>query len=121
MRNRSTDGEIALWKRLQHQQLGVKFRRQHPVAPYIADFCAPSIGLIVEADGGQHNDDPADERRTKFLESNGYSVLRFWNNDILKNMDGVVETIWNKVRELSAVKKGPPPPPPPPPKAGGGG
>jgi very-short-patch-repair endonuclease len=93
LRKNPTDAEQKLWWRLRDRQLGCKFRRQHPVAGYIADFACIEHRLIVEADGGQHADNPADVLRTQRLEAFGWRVLRFWNNDILSNSDGVVETI----------------------------
>jgi very-short-patch-repair endonuclease len=79
---------------LRNRQLsGAKFRRQQPIGPFIADFVCHDRRLIIEADGGQHADSIADKRRTSFLESKGYRVLRFWNNDILNNLDGVAQVI----------------------------
>jgi primosomal protein N' (replication factor Y) len=76
--------------------LGVKFRRQHTVGPYVADFCAVERGLIIELDGGQHAETlESDQVRTDFLESHGYRVVRFWNNEVLGEMDSVLERIGN--------------------------
>ena len=73
---------------------GIKFRRQFPVGKFIADFCAPQARLIVEVDGGQHDERAeADRRRTSMLEANRYRVIRFWNNEVLSNLDGVLEAI----------------------------
>jgi very-short-patch-repair endonuclease len=95
LREYQTDVEGKLWSRLRDGQLsGVKFRRQHPIGPFIVDFCCLKKGLIVELDGGQHaSRNSADERRTEFLEGLGYRVLRFWDNDVLGNFDGVLERI----------------------------
>jgi very-short-patch-repair endonuclease len=94
LRREMTDAERKLWSVLRNRQLeGAKFRRQQPIGPFIADFVCHEAGLIVEADGGQHSDGTTDDRRTAFLESKGYRVLRFWNNDILKNLDGVGQVI----------------------------
>jgi len=72
----------------------MKFRRQMPIKSYVVDFCCESARLIVEIDGGQHVEHSvADAKRTTDLESYGYHVLRFWNNDVISNPDGVVETI----------------------------
>lgn len=95
LRRNATDAERRLWSRLRRNQLkDHHFRRQVPIGPYVADFvCAPKK-LIVEVDGGQHVDrQAADDARTRYLESEGFRVLRFWNNDVLGNTDGVVETI----------------------------
>ncbi len=70
---------------------GTKFRRQHPVGPYVVDFIALEAHLIVEVDGGQHANDSPD--RTRQLEAFGYHVIRFWNNDVLSNLDGVLTEI----------------------------
>jgi very-short-patch-repair endonuclease len=94
LRQTSTDAEIRLWAMLRSRRLaGFKFRRQHPVGRYVADFVCTRYRLIVEADGGQHADNAADTDRTKWLESQGWRVLRFWNNDILANTEGVLEAI----------------------------
>jgi very-short-patch-repair endonuclease len=89
-----TDAERKLWSVLRNSQLaGAKFRRQQPIGPFIADFVCQEQRLIIEADGGQHAAVGADERRTVFLESKGYRVLRFWNNEVLNNLEGVAQVI----------------------------
>jgi very-short-patch-repair endonuclease len=94
LRREMTDAERKLWSALRNRQVeGAKFRRQQPIGPFIADFVCQEHRLIVEADGGQHSGSIADDRRTGFLEGKGYRVLRFWNNDILSNFDGVVQVI----------------------------
>jgi very-short-patch-repair endonuclease len=94
LRREMTIAERKLWSALRNRQLGgAKFRRQQPVGPYIADFVSLEHRLIVEADGGQHAESITDDRRTAFLESKGYRVLRFWNNDILTNLRGVAQVI----------------------------
>lgn len=104
-----TDAETALWWRLRHRQLnGHRFRRQVPIGPYIADFACLAARLVVEVDGGQHIDDAdRDERRTAWLEERGYRVLRFWNTDVLTNIEAVLETM------LRALPAAPPPRPSP--------
>jgi very-short-patch-repair endonuclease len=101
LRENQTDVEGKLWSRLRSRQLGdVKFRRQHPIGPFIVDFCCVERGLIVELDGSQHSEkNDVDERRKRFLEGLGYRVLRFWNNDLLANLDGVLETINEALEE----------------------
>ncbi len=98
LRRNATDAEKLLWSILRNRQLGgFKFRRQHPIKPYIADFLNEEVKLIIELDGGQHAQDmqqSKDEKRTKFLEHKGYHVLRFWNNDVLQNIEAVIETIF---------------------------
>ena len=94
LRRDLTDTERKLWSILRSRQFeGAKFRRQQPIGPFIADFVCQEQRLIVEADGGQHADSNSDASRTTFLESRGYRVLRFWNNDILESLDGVAQAI----------------------------
>jgi very-short-patch-repair endonuclease len=93
LRAAPTDAERRLWHHLRGQQLdGFKFRRQYPIGPFIADFACLERRLIVEADGGQHGgSDDAD--RDRFLETRGYRVLRFWNDDVLLRTQAVLESI----------------------------
>ena len=94
MRATPTDAERALWRLLRDRRmLAWKFRRQVVVGPYIADFMCYEARLIVEADGGQHGDNALDGVRTAWLEGQGFRVLRFWNNAILTNGDGVARSI----------------------------
>ncbi|PXV54697.1 Very-short-patch-repair endonuclease [Dyella jiangningensis] len=95
LRAGQTDAEQLLWHRLRDRRLqGWKFRRQHQIGHYIVDFVCPDAGLIVELDGGQHGDQVIyDEHRTLELQATGYKLLRFWNNDVLKNTDSVLEAI----------------------------
>jgi len=95
LRRDQTDAERRLWFRLRDRRLnGLKFRRQMPIKSYVVDFCCESAHLIVELDGGQHVERrDVDVRRTADLETYGYLVLRFWNNDVMRNIDGVLETI----------------------------
>ena len=93
LRSAQTHAERKLWFRLRDRRLaGLKFRRQVPINRYVVDFCCEASRLIVEVDGGQHgSQDEAD--RTVSLEAMGYLVVRFWNNDVLQNIDGVIESI----------------------------
>ena len=94
MRRDATVAENRLWYVLRNRQLnGLKFVRQLPIGPYFADFVCREAALIVELDGGQHNGSLTDEIRTARLNAAGYSVLRFWNNEVLQHRDGVVEAI----------------------------
>ncbi|MCC8557651.1 endonuclease domain-containing protein [Xanthomonas vesicatoria] len=94
LRREMPHSERALWRCLRRNQLqGVKFRRQHPIPPYIADFCCIEAKLIVELDGSQHQAS-IDQARTRWLQSKGWIVLRFWNNDVLLSLDAVVEAIF---------------------------
>jgi len=95
LRRDSTDAERTLWKYLRaHRMAGYKFRRQYIIEPYIVDFICLEKRLIVEADGCQHLEQESDDRiRTEYLESLDYRVLRFWNHDILRDTQAVLETI----------------------------
>jgi very-short-patch-repair endonuclease len=94
LRKKSTPAERKLWSRIRDDQLGVTFRRQHAVGNYIPDFCCPKSKLIIELDGSQHlEQEEYDQERTKYLESLGYRVIRFWNNDVTNNIDGVILAI----------------------------
>jgi very-short-patch-repair endonuclease len=92
LRHEPTPAEAKLWKYLRAQTLdGTHFRRQYAINQYIVDFCAPRAKLIIEVDGSQHFDQKDyDAERTEFLKAKGYRVLRFWNNDILNNIQGVM-------------------------------
>jgi adenine-specific DNA-methyltransferase len=100
LRREQTDAERKLWSRLRDRRLGgAKFRRQHPIGPYIADFCCPEARLVIELDGGQHGvhrDD--DRRRTAFLTQQGYRVLRFWNNQVLQEPEAVLSRLAEALR-----------------------
>ncbi len=101
LRRDMTEAERQLWSRLRNRQLeNTKFVKQFPVGPYVADFAARSLGLVVELDGGQHSEGK-DAARTKLIEEHGYRVIRFWNNDVIENIDGVLETI---VREIHIAR-----------------
>jgi very-short-patch-repair endonuclease len=95
LRRHATDAERKLWAHLSARQVaGTRFNRQFPIGPFICDFVSRSARLIVEVDGGQHGVEvEADARRTAFLERQGYRVLRFWNNDVLANPEGVIQLI----------------------------
>ena len=90
-----TDAELRLWLRLRGEQLdGYRFRRQVPIGPYIVDFLSPKAKIVIEVDGSQHQvEADADGRRSAWLESRGYRVMRFWNGDVLTQTDAVMETI----------------------------
>lgn len=95
LRKQQTPAEIKLWACLRNRRLhGVMFRRQHAVGPYVTDFCAPRHALIIELDGSPHlQQAEQDAQRTEYLVTQGYRVLRFWNSDVMTNMDGVVAAI----------------------------
>lgn len=102
IRRKQTDAERRLWLKLRSKQFeALKFRRQQPMGIYIVDFVSFEQKLVIELDGGQHNEKEAiekDNERTKWLEDKGYRVLRFWNNEVLKNMEGVLEKIGEALR-----------------------
>jgi very-short-patch-repair endonuclease len=95
LRRTMTDAEKLLWGQLRDARLGgFKFRKQQPIGPYIADFVCQEMRLIVEADGSQHAQSDYDVRRGAFLRGERFEVLRFWNNDVLENAQGVFEAIY---------------------------
>ena len=101
LRGMQTDAERKLWARLRDRQLAaLKFRRQHPIGPFIVDFCCVERGLAIELDGGQHaTKTEPDAKRTFFLRRHGFQVLRFWDNEVLNNIDGVLEQICEALKD----------------------
>ena len=93
LRREPTHAAKRLWSRLRAKQLGVQFTREFQIGNAIADFACRRAKLVIEVDGGQHNDSPRDDTRTRMIESLGYRVIRFWNHDVLENTDGVVQRI----------------------------
>jgi len=94
LRSDQTDAERKLWFALRDRRLsGLKFVRQEAVGPIVVDFVCREKNLIIEVDGGQHSDNASDRRRDSYLSDEGYRVLRFWNNDVLTNREGVLLTI----------------------------
>jgi very-short-patch-repair endonuclease len=102
LRANQTDAELALWYELRGKQIkGLKFRRQVPIGNYIVDFVSFDAKLIIEVDGSQHFDHQQyDDERTKYLESLGFKVLRFWNNEVLETSDSVLEKIYEAVEVI---------------------
>jgi very-short-patch-repair endonuclease len=112
MRAEPTDAERVLWQRLRHDfaLIGSHFRRQALVGPFIVDFASRKAKLVIELDGGQHEwQQASDAQRTRYIEAAGYRVLRFWNHDVLGNLEGV----------LSEIQRVLPPTPDPSPQGGG--
>jgi len=98
MRRVATDAERKLWLLLRDRRLdGVKFRRQVPFGPYILDLVCFDQKLVVEIDGGQHADSDRDKTRDADLQAEGFQVLRYWNNDVLKNPEGVLADLLNRL------------------------
>jgi very-short-patch-repair endonuclease len=95
LRREQTDAEGRLWAELRQRRLGgYRFRRQFPIGNFIVDFCCREQHLVVEVDGSQHMERAAaDRNRSELIEARGYRVLRFWNSDVLSNMEGVLEQI----------------------------
>ncbi len=116
LRSQATDAERTLWTHLRNSQIeGVKFRRQQPVENYIADFISFAPRLVVELDGSQHAEhNEYDEHRSNCFRQNGFKVLRFWNNEIFENIDGVLAVIRQGCLDSAS------PTPRPPPARGGG-
>jgi very-short-patch-repair endonuclease len=105
LRRHQTDAERLLWFRLRdHRLAGWKFKRQVPIERFIVDFFCTEAKLILELDGGQHAAESArDAKRTAILESMGYLVLRFWNNDVIRNIDGVLEEILSAIDQARSL------------------
>lgn len=103
LRREMTDAERLLWRRLRSKQLGYGFRRQVPFGRYIVDFVCFDRRLVIEVDGGHHAEQVAyDTERTQWLESYGFRVLRFWNNDVLREIEGVLQAILAALRTPGA-------------------
>ncbi len=108
LRHEMTLAERKLWRALRaHRFQGIGFRRQAPLGPYIADFVSHGLMLVIEVDGGQHSGSARDARRDAWLAREGYRVLRFWNHEVMGNLDGVLHRIGE------AVANTPPPHPSP--------
>jgi very-short-patch-repair endonuclease len=101
LRKESNPAEARLWMYLRANRLeGVHFRRQHGIGRYITDFCAPRKKLVIELDGSQHLiQHEYDAERTKFLQSKGYRVLRFWNNEVMENIERVLDVIYHALKD----------------------
>ncbi len=114
LRKDMSDAEWTLWQAIRRGQIdGFRFRRQHPIGTYIADFVCLEKRLIIEVDGGQHTEEAQiehDANRTDWLEARGFHVLRCWTNDVTQNMSGVLDMIWLALQELPIARDRPPPP-----------
>jgi very-short-patch-repair endonuclease len=111
LRRRSTEAEKRLWSRLRSDRLdGLSFRRQHPAGTYFLDFYCPELRLAIELDGGQHtfrSREAYDSKRTAWLHKCGVTEVRFWNNDVAKNINGVLEKIKEAADELRSLGRTP--------------
>ena len=105
LRRNQTDAEIRLWRLLRNRRLNrFKFRRQHPMPPYVADFVCVEAGLIIEVDGGQHQDSQErDAERSAFFSQIGYRTVRYWDNDVLLRTDEVLEAIFLELNRPSPL------------------
>ncbi len=114
LRKRMTDAEQLFWRHLRNRELdGWKFRRQHPVGPFIVDFACPEKMVIIEVDGGQHDENKElDVQRSAYLNKMGYRVCRFWNNEVMQETEAVLESIF---AILANEKQNSPSPQPSPP------
>ena len=102
LRKEPTPAERKLWALIRNDQLGVNFRRQHAVGKYIPDFVCVQKKLIIELDGSQHlEQEEYDQERTKYLESQGYKVIRFWNNDVMDRIDSVLTVILDTLTDAN--------------------
>ena len=111
LRREPTEAENRLWAILRGRQLhGAHFRRQHPIPPYVADFACAAARLVVEVDGGQHADG-ADAARDAYLTRHGWQVLRFWNNEVLENLDGIAQRIAETLEPTRSSPESLPPSP----------
>jgi very-short-patch-repair endonuclease len=116
LRRDATEAEKKPWQHLRQPPFrGYHFRRQATIGPYFADFASHQLRMVIEVDGGQHSGSASDAARTRYLEANGYRVLRFWNNEVCENMSGVLAAI-----DAAVNADRPPTPDPSPPRAGGG-
>jgi very-short-patch-repair endonuclease len=106
LRKEETKAEKILWRELRNSNISVKFRRQHPVDMFILDFYAPSIMLAIELDGSIHKEKDSKEydiERTKYLESKGIKIVRFWNGEIENNLEIKLDRIREIIKELSSI------------------
>ncbi len=108
MRRNSTDAEKLLWRHLRNRQVdGFKFRRQVWLDSFVADFYCAEAKLVVEADGGQHDEGhDADTRRSAILREKGFRIVRFWNNDVTENIEGAIEMVRSALGELPSPSRG---------------
>jgi very-short-patch-repair endonuclease len=112
LRGNMTDAELRLWRALRRDQLnGFSFRKQHPIGPYTVDFYCSRLRLAVEVDGGQHADQrkKSDDRRTRWLAEKGVTVVRYWNNDVLSNLEGVLSDLVAHTERLAQAATTPTP------------
>jgi very-short-patch-repair endonuclease len=108
-----TEAEQRLWRALRELNGPSRFRRQHPIGRYVVDFACPAARLAIEIDGGQHAmTGEADDARSSEIADHGYRVIRFWNGDVMENLDGVLQIISDELRLVSSILPKDPPHPP---------
>jgi very-short-patch-repair endonuclease len=108
LRREMTDAEQKLWQALRANRFrGAGFRRQAPLGPYIADFVCHALKMVIEVDGGQHSGSEHDERRDAWMAREGYKVLRFWNNEVLGNLEGVLDRIGREIASVPSPQPSP--------------
>ena len=101
LRKEETKAEKMLWEKLRNNSLGIKFRRQHPVDGFIIDFYSPSLGIAIELDGSLHKDNKEyDQMRTDYFNSKNIKVLRFWNSEVERNLEGLLNKIKKEIKKL---------------------
>jgi very-short-patch-repair endonuclease len=106
LRRNATDVERTMWRLLRDRRLGgAKFRRQFPIGPFVVDFASIEHWIVVELDGGQHAESSSDLRRDEFLTSAGWYVLLFWNNDVMRNQEGVLQRIFDALTPTLSRKR----------------
>lgn len=103
-----TDAERLLWRALRSALPDQHWRKQVPFGPYIVDFCSHGAKLVIEVDGGQHVASLSDVARTQFLEAQGFRVVRFWNNEVTENIDGVLDTVAGVLPASPSRRSAPP-------------
>ncbi len=102
LRQSQTDAEQKFWSKVRNRQInGYKFYRQRQIGFYTVDFVCRDVDLVVEIDGGQHCENMKDIARTEYLNKKGYKVIRFWNNEVLENMDGVLYRLQEEIESLT--------------------
>jgi very-short-patch-repair endonuclease len=107
LRKNATEVENRLWQALRELRTGHRFRRQHPIGPYVVDFACPARKLAIGADGGQHTlQSEEDAARATELARRGYRVIRFWNSEVIDNLPGVLAKITEELNSLSALEGG---------------
>src|SRR5438128_1812699 len=115
LRKRATECEQILWRRLRNRNFaGYKFRRQHPIDPYVLDFYCPAAKLAVELDGGGHNyqtREICDQKRAELLAGHGIKVLRFWNHQVRQELDSILQAIWFELEDRRKKDSSPSPSP----------